>query len=156
MDELDLLLGQCLLHAVHVRGLSPAYASSVRISCRLCFRHSGARALKDLTRDRIEAWLLDGRVERAWRPSTYRSHHRDVGFLCRFLLKRGKIAEDPTVGIELPRLGKPLPKGLSAEQAERVLAAAMRLKYTYRFEAARNAAVVAVMVFAGLRKKEAC
>lgn len=49
--------------------------------------------------------------------------------------------------MELPKLGQQLPKGLSTEEAERVLATVRRFKYTYRFEAKRNTALVAIMIF---------
>lgn len=64
------------------------------------------------------------------------------------------ISVDPTVGIELPKLPYQLPKALSSEQAERLIATAKRLKYTYRFEAGRNAALIALMLFTGLRRQE--
>ncbi len=72
MDETELLLDQCLLHAVHVRNLSKNYVASVRLSCRMYFRHCGITRLRDCTRDSIEGWLLDGRASRDWSPATYR------------------------------------------------------------------------------------
>ncbi|WP_263145460.1 site-specific tyrosine recombinase XerD [Pseudomonas sp. RIT-PI-AD] len=41
----------------------------------------------------------------------------------RFLLRERVIAEDPTLQIELPRLGRPLPKSLSEQDVEALLAA---------------------------------
>lgn len=147
MDDAALILDQCLLHALHVRNLSKNYVASVRLSCRMYFEHSRARRISDCTRDSIEAWLLDGRANRAWSAATYRGRHRDVGFLFRYLLKKGKISEDPTVGIELPKLAQALPKALSADDAERLLATVRRMKFSFRFEAKRNVAVIAMMVF---------
>ena len=155
MDEIGPLLEQCLLHAGHVRNLSRAYIASVRGSCRLFLRHSRATRLRECTREAVEAWLLDGRVNGKWGPATFRARHRDLGFLFRYLAKRGRVTEDPTKGVELPKIGNPLPKGLTAEQAELVLAASRRLRYSYRFEAKRNAALVALLLFTGLRKAEA-
>lgn len=77
-----------------------------------------------------------------------------MGFLFRYLLKKGKIAEDPTVGIDLPKLPQSLPKALSADDAERLLATVRRMKFAFRFEAKRNVAVIALMLFTGLRKAE--
>jgi len=41
----------------------------------------------------------------------------------RFLLREGRITVDPTLDIESPRLGRPLPKSLSEAEVERLLAA---------------------------------
>lgn len=65
------------------------------------------------------------------------------------------MAEDPTFGIELPKLGHPLPKSLSREDADRLLATVQRLKYSYAFEYRRNTALIALFLFTGLRKSEA-
>ena len=78
MDEILLLMDQCLLHARHVRNLSPKYLDSVKSSCRLFFAHSLVNTLSQCTGDAIEAWLLDGRANRGWAAATYRSRHRDV------------------------------------------------------------------------------
>lgn len=40
----------------------------------------------------------------------------------RYLLREGLIAEDPTLLVELPKLGKPLPKSLSEQDVEALLA----------------------------------
>lgn len=41
----------------------------------------------------------------------------------RYLAREGEITDDPTLRVELPRLGKPLPKALSEAQVEALLAA---------------------------------
>lgn len=56
------------------------------------------------------------------------------------------IEKDPTVGMELPKMPQTLPKGLSAEQAELLIATA-KLGYADKFERTRNAALVALMLF---------
>jgi integrase/recombinase XerD len=41
----------------------------------------------------------------------------------RFLLREGRIAEDPTLQVAMPQLGRPLPKSLSEADVEALLAA---------------------------------
>ncbi|WP_017937377.1 site-specific tyrosine recombinase XerD [Zestomonas thermotolerans] len=65
------------------------------------------------------AWRLDeGYVAR----STARFLSGLRGFY-RYLLAEGLIAEDPTLQVELPRIGRPLPKSLSEADVEALLAA---------------------------------
>lgn len=54
----------------------------------------------------------------------------------------------------LPKLGRQLPKGLSREDADRLLAAARRASHRYAFEGVRNHAMIATFIFTGLRKGE--
>jgi integrase/recombinase XerD len=41
----------------------------------------------------------------------------------RFLVRESQIQEDPTLGIDLPKLGRPLPKTLTEEDVERLISA---------------------------------
>ena len=41
----------------------------------------------------------------------------------RYLLRESEIQEDPTLGIDLPKMGRPLPKTLSEDDVERLIAA---------------------------------
>ncbi|MCY1282125.1 Tyrosine recombinase XerD [compost metagenome] len=65
------------------------------------------------------AWRLnEGYVAR----STARFLSALRGFY-RYLLSEGLIASDPTLQVELPRIGRPLPKSLSEADVENLLAA---------------------------------
>lgn len=104
MDTLSPQLDQCLLHAEHVRNLSLNYITSVRSTFKIFLRDTGIRHVEECTRDAIENWLLMGRIDHKWRPATFRSYHRNLGFFFRWLVKKGKLGSDPTEGIELPKL----------------------------------------------------
>lgn len=65
----------------------------------------------------------------AWRLSAGYQARSTARFLSglrgfyRFLLREGLIAQDPTLQVELPQLGRPLPKSLSEADVEALLAA---------------------------------
>ncbi|KAA8696018.1 Tyrosine recombinase XerD [Pseudomonas caricapapayae] len=66
---------------------------------------------------------LAWRVDNAYKPrSTARFLSGARGFY-RYLLREKLIATDPTLQIDMPRLGKPLPKSLSEADVEALLAA---------------------------------
>ncbi|MCF5805475.1 site-specific tyrosine recombinase XerD [Pseudomonas tremae] len=66
---------------------------------------------------------LAWRVEKAYKPrSTARFLSGARGFY-RYLLREKLIAVDPTLQIDMPQLGKPLPKSLSEADVEALLAA---------------------------------
>lgn len=66
---------------------------------------------------------LSWRVDQAYKPrSTARFLSGARGFY-RYLLRENLIAVDPTLQIDMPQLGKPLPKSLSEADVEALLAA---------------------------------
>lgn len=77
-DELSIALDQCEAHGRYVRALSASYLRLVRCSWGMFLAHSRARDLRDCTRDAIEDWLIDGTANHAWKPATYRAHHRNI------------------------------------------------------------------------------
>ena len=68
----------------------------------------------------------------------------------RYLLAQGGLAEDPTEGVEGPRLGVSLPRSLSEEEVERLLAA----PGDRTPEAQRDRAMLEVLYATGLRVSE--
>jgi integrase/recombinase XerD len=71
----------------------------------------------------------------------------------RFLVSEKDITEDPTILLELPKLGRSLPKGLSVSDVNVLLAAAGSLPIN-TFLACRNWAMLHVMYATGLRVSE--
>lgn len=72
------------------------------------------------------AVLLQYMQERAQRGASPRTTARILSSLKRFyrhLLRQNRIAEDPTARIDAPRLGRPLPKSITEEDVEALLAA---------------------------------
>jgi integrase/recombinase XerD len=76
--------------------------------------------------------------------STLRQFHR-------FLFAEGVRADDPTLTLDTPRLGRPLPKYLSEDEAERLIAAAGRRRGV---AGVRATALVELLYAAGLRVSE--
>ena len=103
----------------------------------------GARRL-DIT-GFLAAEVIAGRRPRtgARRLSTLRRFYR-------YLLAQGAISEDPTEGVEGPRLGISLPRSLSEEEVERLLAA----PGDRTPEAQRDRAMLEVLYATGLRVSE--
>lgn len=69
----------------------------------------------------------------------------------KFLYAEGVRADDPAAALESPRLGRPLPKYLTAEEVERLLAAARGLEGR---QGLRAAALLELLYAAGLRVSE--
>ena len=101
--------------------------------------HTIAAYRSDLAQ--YQNWLQEGGVELhcsgreaildhlAWRLNAGYQARSTARFLSglrgfyRFLLREGLIGQDPTLQVELPQLGRPLPKSLSEADVEALLAA---------------------------------
>ncbi|MEZ5570273.1 MAG: site-specific tyrosine recombinase XerD [Halioglobus sp.] len=68
----------------------------------------------------------------------------------RFLLREGRIARDPTLEVDSPRLGRPLPKSLSEGDVERLLNAPL-LEQALEF---RDRTMLELLYACGLRVSE--
>nr|WP_283939587.1 MULTISPECIES: site-specific tyrosine recombinase XerD [Pseudomonas] len=103
------------------------------------------RAGRELILDHLAWRLAQGYKAR----STARFLSGVRGFY-RYCLREGLIAEDPTLQVELPQLGKPLPKSLSEADVEALLAA----PETEDPLGLRDRAMLEVLYACGLRVSE--
>ena len=102
----------------------------------------------------MEKYLYNGRLVRKWSSVTFRQHHKHFNAFFKWCMKNGLLKENPLDGVEKPKLEQRIPRKLAQDESQIVLDTSFHMKYTYRFERFRNRAIVALMLFAGLRKKE--
>ena len=110
------------------------------------------QSLESATRERVRAHLA-GLSAAALKPS---SQARKLSALRRFyafLYSEGVRKDDPCGAVEAPRLSRPLPKILTAEEALRLIEAA-REKADESPEAARLLCIVEMLYASGLRVSE--
>ena len=105
------------------KGLSDNSLSAYRRDLAMFERWLQGRARELLTADKadVQAWL----GELARRRQAVRSSARMLSCLrgfYRYLLRENRIAVDPTLDIDSPHLGRPLPKTLSEEAVDLLLA----------------------------------
>ena len=73
-------------------------------------------------RAQLQAYL-GARVARGQSPRSTARFMSCIRGFCSFFVREGRILEDPTLGVESPKLGRPLPKSLSEKDVERLLKA---------------------------------
>lgn len=110
----------------------------------------GARAPEAATADDVRAYLA-GLAAAAMTPRTMNRRLSALRQFFRFLFAEGTRADDPTATIDSPRLGRPLPKYLSEEEVERLLAAARRIEGA---RGLRAVALLEILYATGLRVSE--
>jgi integrase/recombinase XerD len=76
----------------------------------------------DAQREHLLAFLA-WRVQQGARPRSTARQLSSIRRFYRHMLREGKLAEDPTTRIDMPKLGRPLPKSLSEGEVESLLRA---------------------------------
>lgn len=109
--------------------------------------------IRDVTFDRLRRYLYDKRAG-GWTADTFSNQYRALRAFFRWAVEQGHLPVSPLEGIKRPRLEKKLPKRISQQDAERLLEFAFHGTTRYRFQRYRDRALVAVMLYAGLRVSE--
>jgi len=96
-------------------------------------------------------------VQKKWRPNTYHGHHKRLKVFFDWAMHKKKIiTTNPVEHIEKPSLGERLPKSISLNDALIVLGTAASFPYHQPILPLRNHAIIATMLYAGLRRGEVC
>ncbi len=137
-----------------VRNYSPYTTKSGKRIIKIFVRETGIHELDSVTKDKALKYFLDGRIKKKWLPNTYITHHKYLNVFYKWCIKNKYIKENPFLDIEKPKLEKRIPRKLSLNQADILLDTAQNMSYRYKFERYRNHAVIATMIFTGVRRKE--
>ncbi|HEY1774158.1 MAG TPA: tyrosine-type recombinase/integrase, partial [Gammaproteobacteria bacterium] len=78
--------------------------------------------LMDAQREHLLAFLA-WRVQQGARPRSTARQLSSIRRFYRHMLREGRLSEDPTTRIDMPKLGRPLPKSLSEGEVESLLRA---------------------------------
>ena len=125
-----------------------AYGSDLRGLAETLTASSGRR-LRDAQRNELLAYLAK-RVEGGARPRTTARLLSSLRRFYRYLLREGRVEEDPTALIEAPKLGRSLPKSLTESDVE-VLLAAPKIEEVLGL---RDRAMLELLYACGLRVSE--
>jgi len=107
------------------KGLSNNTLSSYRSDLRQFndwLGKTNASEITEATRSSLQAYL-GARLEQGQSPRSTARFLSCVRGFYHYLLREGRLTIDPTLDIESPRLGRPLPKALSEMEVERLLQA---------------------------------
>ncbi len=105
------------------KGLSDNTLASYRLDLRHYQKWLGLEqntALLQGDRSQLQAYLA-ARVAKGQSPRSTARFMSCVRGFYRYSLREGRITVDPTLDVDSPKLGRPLPKSLSEEDVERLL-----------------------------------
>jgi integrase/recombinase XerD len=106
------------------RGLSPNTLSAYRADLTALDRWLQGRGCSSLAAKRADVLaFIAHRVEGGARPRSTARQLSSFRRYYRYLIREGTIKEDPTAQIAMPKIGRSLPKSLTEEEVEALLAA---------------------------------
>lgn len=112
--------------------------------------------IEDVTVSDVEKFFMWGKIEKKWRPNTFLGNRKRLKLFFGWAVQKKFIRENPIDEIPKPRMEKKLPRSISKENAITVLEAARSMSYSNRFLSYRNHAIIAIILYAGLRRQEVC
>lgn len=124
VSEAELTIDRFLDAIWAERGLSKNTLSAYRADLMSLARWLAERNLRLLDADRdtlVE--FIDFRVQGGARPRSTARQLSSFRRLYRYMLREGKLEEDPTAHIQMPKIGRTLPKSLTEEEVEALLRA---------------------------------
>lgn len=117
------------------------------------FPEGEIRRINDMDVERLRRYLYDKRLG-GWTSHTFSNQYRALRAFLSWAVRKGYLDTNPLDAIERPRLERKLPKSITIEEARRVLEFAFHGPASSRFQRYRNRALLAVMLYAGLRSAE--
>ncbi len=104
--------------------------------------------------DYIRDYISDMKERRGWSSGTIRSHLQSFRSFYNWCEKRGFVKKNPAASIEKPKLPYRLPRSLSKEEAEKILAYCSRCEWYNPFAELRNSVILKTFLCTGLRLNE--
>ena len=114
------------------------------------FLSGRGRGLSDASAEDVEAWFGD-LAARGLSPATAARRRASIRQFYRFVLGEGWRTDDPSRRVDAPKQGRPLPKILSRDEVERLIAAASAKDSA---AGVRLACIIEITYASGLRVSE--
>jgi len=149
-----ILLEEFCSHSLHFRGVSPQTIKRYRENIGYYYKYSRISTIDEVTKDNVLSFFLYGRRDRNWRARTFRTYHMSLLVFFRWCQKQGHLETNFVEDMELPKVEESERRGLSQEQASRLLECVYNYPYEREFQRWRNHAIFACFIFTGLRRNE--
>jgi len=126
------------------------YQENISYFCK----YTEIRNTNEISRSNVLSFFLYGRSQRNWRARTYRTYYMSLLVFFRWCKNEGHLEINFVEGIELPKLEKSKKRGLSQQEATKLLEFVYNYPYELEFQRLRNHAIFATFIFTGLRRNE--
>lgn len=141
---------QCALE----EGLRPKTVNNYKVAIKTFVNRTGVVNIGDVTVDVVKAFFYEGMETHQWGFYSHNNHRNYLNKFFAWCVEEKYLKMNPIAKIKKLRRPRSLPRRLSYEEAQRILNVAHAYPWRYEFEHARNYALIAIMLYAGLRLGE--
>ena len=120
----------------------------------LAFYDGQITSVGQVTTEKIRDWFYTKRANKEWSADTLLGRYKGLKAFFKWCVFNGYIDKNPIDTIQKPRLENKLPKRISKQDAQIVLDYSFNMPAPYRYSRYKNKAMMAVLIFAGLRISE--
>jgi site-specific recombinase XerD len=135
------------------RNLSPLTVKSYDLYLTMYREHVRISDIEEVAVSNVREMFHYGRSERQWSTSTYLNCYKALRVFFRWCIQEGYLQDNPTSYIELPKQARRLPKGLGVHEVQQIFKTINKYSYS-KFLRYRNIAILATLIFTGIRKSE--
>jgi site-specific recombinase XerD len=136
-------------------GLRPRTVAMLESCMKTFVTRSQVRSLREVTPEALQDFFYEGRERYQWSYWHYVNHHKYLKKFLDWCVERGHLKTNPVLGIRKPKKPESLPRRLSYAEAQAVLYASFNHRWRYGLERTRNHALIATLLYTGLRASEA-
>jgi site-specific recombinase XerD len=101
--------------------------------------------------DVVRKWFYTKRSRGEWTADTLLGKYKALKAFFKWCVENGYLKQNPINPIQKPRLEQKLPKSISKQEAQIVLDYAFNMPTEYQYTRYRNRAIMATLLYAGLR-----
>ncbi len=131
--------------------LRPRTVKAMKSIIQTFVKRSGAEDVNHITLEVLREFFYAGMEHHQWSYWTFMNYHKYLKKFINWCVINGHMSENPMKEIKKPRKPQALPRRLTSEQAQKLLLETFNHEWRYEFERSRNYAVMAILLYAGLR-----
>ncbi|MGV8130594.1 MAG: tyrosine-type recombinase/integrase [Candidatus Pacearchaeota archaeon] len=152
--EIKHALKQYVDYLTYFKKLSPYSTRRIRQEVYFLANECNLIELSDLTEKIMYEFFLRGNTTHKWQTSTICVKHITIKSFFKWCISKGYMSINPLDTIPRPKKDKKIAAKLTKAEAIRILDVAYHLPYKTKFLRFRNHAMLAICLYAGLRKSE--
>lgn len=136
------------------RGLTAKSYRAIISHMEQLLKFSQTQNIRNINDSVVREFLSTTKEARAWSPKTIRTYLQSIRTFFKWCQIRGFVKDNPTRGIGNPKLPKRLPRCLTKEQAQTIVANANSYHWISEFAKTRNTTILYMFLYTGIRLNE--
>lgn len=134
--------------------LRPRTIKAMKASTMTFLKRTGIENLNEFNIGILREFFYEGMEKYEWSYWTFINYHKYLKKFLNWCVKNGYISSNPILEITKPRKPQSLPRRLSYENAQKLPLETFNYEWRYEFERSRNYALMAMLLYSGLRCSE--